>query len=125
MPGSNRLKKTYDEAKAQGTPRILFSAHGLPEKIVKRGDPYQWQAERTVSAITRKLSAQDYVLCYQSRVGPLAWIGPSTDEEIRRAGKDNVPVVVVPITFVSEHSETLVELDIDYKALAARAGVPH
>ena len=66
----------------------------------------------------------DYVLCYQSRVGPLKWIGPATDDEIRRAGRDKVPVVIVPIAFVSEHSETLVELDIEYRHLAEQAGVP-
>src|SRR5262249_12039893 len=60
----------------------------------------------------------------QSRVGPLEWIGPSTDDEIRRAGIDGVPVVVVPISFVSEHSETLVELDLDYREVAERSGVP-
>jgi ferrochelatase len=64
------------------------------------------------------------VVCYQSRVGPLAWIGPSTDAEIRRAGGDGVGVIVVPIAFVSEHSETLVELDIEYRHLAEAAGVP-
>ncbi len=67
----------------------------------------------------------DWVSCYQSRVGPLKWIGPSTDDEIRRAGQDGVPMVVVPIAFVSEHSETLVELDIEYRTLAdEEQGVP-
>jgi ferrochelatase len=107
-------------------PRILFSAHGLPEKIVTGGDPYQWQVERTVAAIVAAIGAPDldYSVCYQSRVGPLAWIGPATDAEIRRAGADGVPVVVVPVAFVSEHSETLVELDIEYRHLADAAGVP-
>ncbi len=57
----------------------------------------------------------DWQVCYQSRVGPLEWIGPATDEEIRRAGREGVPLVVAPISFVSEHSETLVELDLDYR----------
>lgn len=118
------LKKAYDEAKIHGKPRVLFSAHGLPEKIVDKGDPYQWQVERTVSAILRLFGPADNVVCYQSRVGPLKWIGPSTDEEIKRAGQDNVPVVILPVSFVSDHSETLVELDIEYKKLAKRTGVP-
>lgn len=107
-------------------PRLLFSAHGLPKKVIKRGDPYQWQVERTASAIVAALgdAAKDSVVCYQSRVGPLEWIGPSTEAEIRRAGADGVPVMVVPIAFVSEHSETLVELDIEYRHLAEAAGVP-
>lgn len=118
------LKKGYEEAKSTGKPRILFSAHGLPEKIIDKGDPYQWQVERTVGAIMRDFGPADYVVCYQSKVGPLEWIGPSTEDEIIRAGKDKVPLVVVPIAFVSEHSETLVELDIEYKVLAKRHKIP-
>jgi ferrochelatase len=107
-------------------PRLLFSAHGLPKKVLRRGDPYQWQVERTAAALAAALgdAAADRVVCYQSRVGPLEWIGPSTDAEIRRAGQEKKPVLVVPIAFVSEHSETLVELDIEYRHLAEAAGVP-
>jgi ferrochelatase len=107
-------------------PRILFSAHGLPKKVIRRGDPYQWQVERTAAAVVAALAgaAADWSICYQSRVGPLEWIGPSTEAEIRRAGEDRVPVLVVPIAFVSEHSETLVELDIEYRHVAEKAGVP-
>jgi protoporphyrin/coproporphyrin ferrochelatase len=106
--------------------RVLFSAHGLPRKIVAAGDPYQWQVEHTVAALRAVLAdpALDSVVCYQSRVGPLAWIGPLTDEEIRRAGNEGVGLIVVPVAFVSEHSETLVELDIDYRHLAEASGVP-
>jgi hypothetical protein len=74
------------------------------------------------AAIRRQLGDVDAVVCYQSRVGPLKWIGPATDEEIRRAGREGKKLVVVPIAFVSEHSETLVELDIEYKKLAEEAG---
>lgn len=105
--------------------RLLYSAHGLPEKIVKAGDPYQWQVERTAAAIDAALEdGPESVICYQSRVGPLKWIGPSTDEEIERAGRDGKAVVLAPIAFVSEHSETLVELDIEYRKLAEECGVP-
>ena len=106
-------------------PRILFSAHGLPKKVIAGGDPYQWQVERTVDAVVTALGGDvDWSICYQSRVGPLEWIGPSTEDEIDRAGRDGVPILVVPIAFVSEHSETLVELDIEYRHRAERAGVP-
>jgi ferrochelatase len=105
-------------------PRVLFSAHGLPKKVIRRGDPYQWQAERTAGAIAAAAGVPDWVVCYQSRVGPLEWIGPSTDAEIRRAGQERKAVMVVPIAFVSEHSETLVEIDIEYRHLAEQAGVP-
>jgi protoporphyrin/coproporphyrin ferrochelatase len=106
--------------------RLLFSAHGLPERIVARGDPYPWQVERSCAAAVARLgvSGLDWKLCYQSRVGPLAWIGPATDASIEEAGREGLALVVAPIAFVSEHSETLVELDMDYGALAARAGVP-
>ncbi len=107
-------------------PRVLFSAHGLPEKIIKSGDPYQWQVQQTAKRIVDLLmfDGLDYTVCYQSRVGPLKWIGPSTVEELERAGRDKVPVILVPIAFVSEHSETLVELDIEYRELAHELGVP-
>jgi protoporphyrin/coproporphyrin ferrochelatase len=105
--------------------RLLFSAHGLPERIAA-SDPYPWQVEATVAALRGRLgdAITDWSIGYQSRVGPLAWIGPATDAEIRRAGKDGKGLIVVPIAFVCEHSETLVELDMDYRHLAATAGVP-
>ncbi len=106
--------------------RILFSAHGLPEVIIQGGDPYQWQVEQTVAAVLAKWGEPglDWTICYQSRATPQKWIGPSTDAEVERAGTDKVAVLVVPIAFVSEHSETLVELDVEYRALADKAGVP-
>lgn len=104
--------------------RVLFSAHGLPKQIVEGGDPYQSQVERTAAAVMESLGQDlDWLCCYQSRVGPLEWIGPSTEDEIARAGADGKSVIIVPIAFVSEHSETLVELDIEYRDLAERAGV--
>ncbi len=75
-------------------------------------------------AAAANLSREDWVLSYQSRVGPMKWIGPSTENEIRRAGAEGKALVVLPIAFVSEHSETLVELDIEYAALAREVGVP-
>lgn len=106
--------------------RVLLSAHGLPQRIVERGDPYQWQVEATAAAVRAALKRPDIEarVCYQSRVGPLEWLGPSTEAEIARAGAEGLGLVVAPIAFVSEHSETLVELDIDYRARARRAGVP-
>ena len=108
-----------------GAKRVLFSAHGLPERVIKAGDPYQSQVEQTAKAIVDAIGGGlDWSVCYQSRVGPLKWIGPSTDAEIMRAGADRVSVVLYPLSFVSEHSETLVELDIEYRHLAEKAGVP-
>ncbi len=105
-------------------PRVIFSAHGLPKYIVALGDPYPRQVGKTVKAVVAKLGLTDWAIAYQSRVGPLKWIGPSLDEVLRQAAADKVPVVVVPVSFVSEHSETLVELDIEYRHRAVAFGVP-
>jgi len=104
--------------------KLIFSAHGLPENKIKNGDPYQWQVEATVKAIMSKMKNEnlDYTISYQSRVGPLKWIGPSTEEVIIKYSKEKRGIVIVPIAFVSEHSETLVELDIEYKKLAKKNG---
>ena len=104
--------------------KLIFSAHGLPEKNIKKGDPYQWQVEQSVNKIVENLNynSLDWILSYQSRVGPLKWIGPSTDNIIVENSKIGKHIVLVPIAFVSEHSETLVELDIEYKKLAEDNG---
>ena len=120
------IEPLLDTAAEAGKPRLLFSAHGLPKRVVARGDPYQWQVEETARRIVARLGREelDWTVCYQSKVGPLAWLEPSTEDEIARAGRAGVPVVVAPIAFVSEHSETLVELDVTYRALGRRVGVP-
>ena len=104
--------------------KLVFSAHGLPEKNIKKGDPYQWQVEQSVKKIVENLNNEnlDWILSYQSRVGPLKWIGPSTEDIIVENSRLDKHIVLVPIAFVSEHSETLVELDIEYKELAETNG---
>ncbi len=124
------VRKSWHDARAALPPevplRILFSAHGLPEAIVKAGDPYQFQVERTVAGIVRALAIEglDHATCYQSRATPQKWIDPSTEVEIERAARDRTAILVVPVAFVSEHSETLVELDVEYRELAEKEGVP-
>jgi len=104
--------------------KLIFSAHGLPEKNIRKGDPYQWQVEQSVEKVVKSLNVKDldWILSYQSRVGPLKWIGPSTEDVIVKNSKLGKHIVLVPIAFVSEHSETLVELDIEYKELADKNG---
>lgn len=123
---ANLIGPVLDAAQKSGPARLLLSAHGLPMKIVRAGDPYPVQVAETAAALIARLNRRnlDWIVCYQSRVGPLAWLGPATDDEIRRAGRDGVALVVAPISFVSEHSETLVELDRDYARLAEASGVP-
>ena len=117
------IKKTLKVIKDNNF-KLIFSAHGLPRSKIKKGDPYQWQVEETVKKIMSNLENEnlDYVISYQSRVGPLKWIKPSTDEIIIKYSKEKKGIVIVPIAFVSEHSETLVELDIKYKKLAEKNG---
>jgi protoporphyrin/coproporphyrin ferrochelatase len=121
------VRPAYERALAAGRPRLLFTAHGLPQRVIDRGDPYQAQIEKTASAIVERLAIADLdsQISYQSRVGPLEWLKPYTENELRRAGADSVPLIVVPIAFVSEHSETLVELDITYRDEALKHGVPY
>ncbi len=124
------LRRAYAKARAalpaQVGLRVLFSAHGLPETIVKRGDPYQFQIETTsdLVAAASGIRELDWQICYQSRATPQQWLEPSTEQAIERAAEDQVALLVVPIAFVSEHSETLVELDVEYRELAEKMHVP-
>lgn len=123
------LMKLYDGNLSKF--RLLFSAHGLPQKIIDDGDPYVFQVEQTTIKVVENLSEIlgikkeqiDFSVCYQSKVGPLQWTGPSLELEIRKVALDKKIPVIVPISFVSEHSETLVELDIDYKKIAESLGI--
>ncbi|MFI4951059.1 MAG: ferrochelatase [Caulobacterales bacterium] len=117
------IRRTWETAGAPRDLRLLFSAHGLPQKIVDGGDPYRAQIEATAAAIAARLPEfSDWRVSFQSRVGRLRWLAPSTDDEIRRAGDERRGVLIAPIAFVSEHVETLVELDHEYAKLAREVG---
>lgn len=122
---AHHIRSALDLAPPQT--RVLFSAHGLPEKIIESGDPYQMQCEQSAKAIAEAAGLQNgqWQICYQSRVGPLAWIGPSTEEALQQAAREKVGVVVYPHAFVSEHVETLVEIEIEYRHKAKEWGVPY
>lgn len=124
---ADNVKEIYNKAEKETgqSPRVLFSAHGLPEKVIKDGDPYQWQCEQTAEKIADALDIEnlDWQICYQSRVGPLKWIGPSTEEALEKAAKDKVPVVILPHAFTQEHVETLVEIEIEYREMAEEMGL--
>lgn len=122
---ADAIMEAWRQAGSPATPRVLFSAHGLPQRVIDSGDPYQWQVEQSVAAVRRLLPADwEIRICYQSRVGPLKWIGPSTEEEIEAAGHNKAGIILSPIAFVSEHVETLVELDIEYAQLARSLALP-
>lgn len=128
---SDHIQEKYEQARADGFEkiRILFSAHGLPEKVIKGGDPYQYQCEKTAEAVVKRLKKNlgldtlDWQNCYQSRVGPMKWIGPSTEEAIEKAAKDGTAIIIYPHAFTQEHVETLVELDVEYKEVADELGL--
>lgn len=103
--------------------KILFSAHGVPEKIIRKGDPYQWQTEQSAVLIMKSFPNIAYEVCYQSKVGPTKWLGPSSEEAMLKAQKEDYTVIMVPISFVSEHSETLYEIDILFRDYAKEIGL--
>jgi ferrochelatase len=104
---------------------ILFSAHSIPESYVRNGDPYLDQTRKTVESIMDRIGRQNpYQLCFQSKIGPVKWLEPFTNHVITQLGRQGVTdVLVIPVSFVSEHIETLYELDILYKKLAEASGV--
>lgn len=123
---SSLIKQAIEKVKNKNF-RILFSAHGLPVKIIKDGDPYQWQIEQTVEALVKRLNIPDldYKITYQSRVGPVEWLKPDTEHEVENTCKEGKSLVIIPIAFVSEHVETLVELDIEYRSIAQKYSIPY
>ena len=125
MALSEGILSSLEEFKNTSLPHLLFSAHGLPKRIIEGGDPYQTQVEQTVQAVMKTLkdAPLSYSLGYQSRVGPLEWIGPSVEEEIKRLAQEKKNILLIPVAFVSEHSETLYEMDVVYKNLALKKGV--
>jgi ferrochelatase len=103
--------------------RLLYSAHSLPVSFIKEGDPYVGHLEQTIAALER-LTGREGRLCYQSRSGPVEWLGPSTPDTIRETAAEGFAnILVVPLSFVSDHVETLYEIDIEYRDLAASLGL--
>lgn len=105
--------------------QLLFSAHSIPESYVRKGDPYLDQTRLTVERIMDRLGRKNpYRLSFQSKIGPVKWLSPMTNDVIVELGKQGIrDVLVIPVSFVSEHIETLYELDILYKKVAETAGV--
>lgn len=104
---------------------LLFSAHSLPLKVVRRGDPYPSEVSASVEAVLDRLRLPNpHLLAYQSAVGPLRWLGPSTEQVIRYLGRQRqTQVLVIPIAFTSDHIETLGEIDLEYTELAHQSGI--
>ena len=108
----------------RGAMFLLFSAHGVPKALIDGGDPYREETERTVAAVMRSFPGLPHGISYQSKVGPTAWLPPDTVSEVTRLAREGVKtLVVVPVSFVSEHIETLHELDVRLAAHARQAGI--
>ncbi|MBF8247045.1 MAG: ferrochelatase [Rickettsia sp.] len=126
----NLLKNTLDSLGNFQNYVLIFSAHSLPQKFIDSGDPYQWQIEESVKNIIQKLNKdgykireKDWEISYQSKIGPIKWLKPSTVEVIENHARNMQNIILIPISFVSEHIEVLVELDIEYKEVADRYNV--
>jgi ferrochelatase len=124
---NEKIDLALDKFKVPDKSKIhfLFSAHGIPINYIKQGDPYQNQIEETVNLVMKMRNfSNEYSLAYQSKIGPMKWLKPSIDFEIKRlSAKGNKYLLVIPISFVSDHVETLFELDIKYRKVAEHAGV--
>lgn len=123
---ANLIEKTLEKVKNPSEAHIFFSAHGVPVSYIEEaGDPYQKEIESCAALIMSKLNrANPYKLAYQSRVGPVEWLQPYTDIAIKELAEQGVKeLVVVPISFVSEHIETLEEIDMEYREIAEHAGI--
>ena len=120
------IEREIDACVNPSTAHVFFSAHGVPKSYVEEaGDPYQKEIESCAELIMKTLGRENpWTLAYQSRVGPVEWLQPYTEEALEELGEKGVKeLVVVPISFVSEHIETLEEIDIEYREIATEAGV--
>ncbi len=119
-----RARVALERFPADAKPTLLVSAHGLPKHFIEAGDPYCAHILATMEAVLKRLPRFPSVLAYQSRVGPVEWIGPSTEEVIDRLAAQGVSdVLVIPISFVSDHIETLYEVDMLYGDQAKARGI--
>lgn len=102
---------------------VLFSAHGIPQKLVDSGDPYLTETLATVNGVVERLGGRPHDLAFQSRLGPVKWLEPSLPDKLAElASAGAPPLVIVPVSFVSDHIETLYELDIQHREIAEELG---
>lgn len=121
------IRRAASQMKGEGPIHLLFSAHGIPLSFVRNGDPYPEHVRASVRGVMRHLDWDDpWDLSWQSRVGPVKWLTPDTRDSLRAYGAQGVErVLVVPISFVGEHIETLDEIDREFAELAHEVGIPH
>jgi len=122
------VDRIYESVEGEGHLKdyyLVFSVHGLPLYFLVEGDPYPFQVAQTTAKVLHRLGrSQDWVICYQSAVGPLQWLKPSTDDILAALARKGIKkVLVVPISFVGDHIETSCEIDIEYRHLANKLGI--
>ncbi len=124
---SDTVKTALTRLPETVTPHLLFSAHGLPVSFIKRQDPYMSHVQDTMRLVCADLGWRHTTsLSWQSRVGPVRWLSPATENELTRLGSEGCKaVIVVPVSFVGDHIETLYEIDIEYQHVAHEAGIEH
>jgi len=121
---ANRIREGLAEMPEDETRRIFFSAHALPQKFIDRGDPYQKHVMATVEGVMARVGDYPWVVAFQSRSGPVKWMEPGTEEMVIKLGKEGcTSLLMVPISFVSDHIETLEEIDVEYRDLALANGI--
>jgi ferrochelatase len=119
-----KITETISGADSSEGTHLLFSAHGVPKSFIDGGDPYQTEVEKTIGAVMEQFPGISHSISYQSRLGRTEWLKPDTVEEVVRLGREGVKrLVVVPVSFVSDHIETLHELDIRLRETAREAGI--
>ncbi len=121
------IRRGIEDTPGEGPLHLLFTPHGLPLSFVKRGDPYPEQIRASVRAVIRHMGwTGPWHVGWQSRVGPVRWLEPGTPEVLTRLGSEGVErVCLVPVSFASEHVETLFEIDREYRHIATSAGIRH
>ena len=121
----DRINATFHHFDSRDDVHLVFSAHGIPLSLVEKGDPYPKQIEATVAAVMERGAwPNPHTLCFQSRVGPMKWLEPSTEPTLERLGHEGVKrVLIIPISFVTEHVETLHEINIEAREVAEHAGI--
>jgi protoporphyrin/coproporphyrin ferrochelatase len=118
------LKEALEKTDSSLSTHVVFTAHALPQSVIEKGDSYGLHIDRTIYLMLQKLPLNDYTIAFQSKIGPVKWMQPSTVETITNLGKQGIKqVVVVPVGFVCDHIETLYELDIELAEIAQKAGI--
>ena len=122
---ANTIREAMHKFSAGKSPVILYSAHSIPEKYIAEGDPYLKQIQQTVALVNAELgNAHPYRLAFQSKVGPVKWLSPATKDIVMRLGREGCErALIVPLGFVSDHLETLQEIDISYRDIALQSGI--